>query len=224
MGLSMLKTDRAQTKRPVRPGLRQQHKEQKLLRIVRAGRSLFAQKGFEQTTTRAIASKAGVGAGTFFLYFREKRDLLCHIFSVDILETTDDAYESLDPKASLVAQLDHVFGSLLDYYARDPRLSLVFVKEVFFLRQKDYEGSAEMFAKFAGRMAELVAGAQERGEVDPSIAPVAAAMHAFALYGYAAVAWLTGVIPTRELARELLESQLQLLMRGLARGGRGGPR
>lgn len=212
----MLKSDRAQKKAASRPGLRQQHKERKLERIERAGRRLFAQKGFEQTTTRAIASKAGVGAGTFFLYFREKRDLLCHIFSVDILETTEAAYRTLDSKAPLVDQLGHVFGSLLEYYARDPGLSLVFVKEVFFLQQKDYEGAADMFAQFAGRLAELVAGAQERGEIDRSVAPGAAALHAFALYGYAAVAWLTGVIPAREMAAELLKSQLELLMRGLA--------
>jgi AcrR family transcriptional regulator len=216
----MLRNDPAQPEEaPPRPGLRQQRKEQKLERIVRAGRSLFVEKGFERTTTRAIASKAGVGAGTFFLYFKEKRDLLCRIFAQDIRGTTAGVYQSLDPTASLVDQLDHLFGSLLEYYAREPRLSLVFVKEVFFLEQKDHQGAAEMFADFAGRLAGLVASAQARGEVARSVDPGAAAVHAFALYGYAAVAWLTGVVPTRELARGHLRAQLELLMRGIASRG-----
>ncbi|HHT01453.1 MAG TPA: helix-turn-helix transcriptional regulator [Firmicutes bacterium] len=41
-------------------------------RIVAAARQLFAQGGFDGTTTAAIAQAAGVAEGTIFRHFRTK--------------------------------------------------------------------------------------------------------------------------------------------------------
>ena len=71
---------RSSTPAPAPARRRERNKEKKLESIVRAGRALFVQKGFDATTTRAITARAGVATGTFFLYFREKRDLLFHLF------------------------------------------------------------------------------------------------------------------------------------------------
>ena len=41
-----------------------------------AARELFLAKGFDNTTIREIALRAGVGLGTVFVYAKNKRDLL----------------------------------------------------------------------------------------------------------------------------------------------------
>ncbi|MCZ2108245.1 MAG: TetR/AcrR family transcriptional regulator [Dehalococcoidia bacterium] len=51
-------------------------KEQMRARIRAAALDLFARDGFEQTTVRAIAERAGLKDGTLYYYFRSKRDLL----------------------------------------------------------------------------------------------------------------------------------------------------
>ena len=53
-------------------GLRESNKQEKLERITRAARILFTQKGFDGTTTREIAHRARVGAGTLFLYAKDR--------------------------------------------------------------------------------------------------------------------------------------------------------
>jgi AcrR family transcriptional regulator len=63
--------------------LRERNKQEKLARIERAARLLFTQKGFERTTTREIAQRARVGAGTLFLYAKDKRELLLRMFRAD---------------------------------------------------------------------------------------------------------------------------------------------
>src|SRR5512142_1675051 len=73
------------------PRLRERNKERKRAALVRAGRALFVQRGFDETTTRAIAARAGVASGTFFLYFREKRDLLFHLFEQEVSEVVEKA-------------------------------------------------------------------------------------------------------------------------------------
>ncbi|MDE1968507.1 MAG: helix-turn-helix transcriptional regulator, partial [Alphaproteobacteria bacterium] len=44
-------------------GLRERSKARKLGNIRRAARELFVEKGYDATTTRAIAKRAGVGLG-----------------------------------------------------------------------------------------------------------------------------------------------------------------
>jgi len=48
----------------------------KEIRIINAAINAFAEKGFEATTTKEIAKKAGVAEGTFFHYFATKESLL----------------------------------------------------------------------------------------------------------------------------------------------------
>lgn len=200
-----------------RPGLRERNKEKKLERIVRAGRSLFVQKGFEETTTRAIAARAGVAAGTFFLYFGQKRELLFHLFRDEVSAAAEDAFACMSADAPLVQQLTHVFGRIYAYYGRDPRLSRVFMKELLFLEQGESDEMMALTGTFVGRIAELVARAKDRGQVARSVDPSDVAAHAFALYLFGLVAWLNGAVPTPEKAQAQLEAQLQLLMRGLSR-------
>ena len=69
-------------KRPV--GRRAQNKEAIRKRIVTAALSLFQTKGFEATTTKAIARKAGIAEGTVFNYFKTKEDIALHFFELEV--------------------------------------------------------------------------------------------------------------------------------------------
>jgi AcrR family transcriptional regulator len=72
----------AATQRPV--GRRAQNKEAIRKRIVTAALSLFQSKGFEATTTKAIARKAGIAEGTVFNYFKSKEDIALHFFELEV--------------------------------------------------------------------------------------------------------------------------------------------
>ena len=50
-------------------------------RILEAARAVFAEHGFAKTTAEEISTKAGVGYGTFYLYFKDKREALHTILS-----------------------------------------------------------------------------------------------------------------------------------------------
>jgi len=51
---------------------------------VRAALSLFQTKGFDATTTKAIARKAGIAEGTVFNYFKSKDDIALHFFEQEV--------------------------------------------------------------------------------------------------------------------------------------------
>ena len=57
-------------------GRRERNKQLKLDRITTAASELFASRGVDDVTTQEIADAADVGAGTLFLYARNKGELL----------------------------------------------------------------------------------------------------------------------------------------------------
>ncbi len=82
----------------VRPsGRRAQNKEATRKRIVAAALQLFEAKGFEATTTKAIARRARVAEGTVFNYFETKDDIALHFFEREV----DHAIASVRAKRSL---------------------------------------------------------------------------------------------------------------------------
>jgi AcrR family transcriptional regulator len=69
---------------PRRVGRREQNKEAIRRRIVTAALSLFQTKGFDATTTKAIARKAAIAEGTVFNYFKSKEDIALHFFEQEV--------------------------------------------------------------------------------------------------------------------------------------------
>jgi AcrR family transcriptional regulator len=53
-------------------------------RIVKAALGLFQTRGFDATTTKAIARKAGIAEGTVFNYFKSKDDIALHFFEQEV--------------------------------------------------------------------------------------------------------------------------------------------
>ena len=59
------------------------------LKILEAARAIFAEHGFAKATAEEISTRAGVGYGTFYLYFADKRQALHTILS----EVDDKLYQ-----------------------------------------------------------------------------------------------------------------------------------
>jgi len=71
--------------RPSRkPGRRAAAKQATKGRITAAALRLFASKGFDATTTKAIAKRARVAEGTVFNYFETKEDIALHFFELEV--------------------------------------------------------------------------------------------------------------------------------------------
>ena len=99
-----------------KPGKRAQNKQAIRDRIVKAALSLFQTKGFDTTTTKAIARKAGIAEGTVFNYFRTKEDIALFFFE----EEVDHAITAVrdDPrlrKAPLEEKLFKLVHSQLEF-------------------------------------------------------------------------------------------------------------
>jgi len=103
-------------------GRRAQSKEAIRKRIVNAALALFRTKGFDATTTKAIARKAGIAEGTVFNYFKSKEDIALLFFEQEV----DQAIASVrdNPrlrKAPLEEKLFALVHSQLEFLAPHER-------------------------------------------------------------------------------------------------------
>jgi TetR/AcrR family transcriptional regulator, cholesterol catabolism regulator len=195
-------------------GLRERNKREKLERAKTAARELFARQGFAATTIRQIAEHAGIGLGTLYSYVQTKHELLDLVFLDDWGGVEDAAYAALPQKAGLVEALLHVFGTMMDHFARDLEMSRLFVRETLFPEGGDMRPRMERGTRVLQRLAGLVAQAQASGEVDQAVEPGVAASNVFGLYLFHVSLWLSGARGLDD-TRAALRASLELQLRGL---------
>lgn len=193
-----------------------------LRRIREAARALFAEKGFERTTTREIADRADIGTGTLFLFVRDKRELLVLVYADRFEAALDRAWHDLpDPRAGLVDQYLFVFERLFRMYDEDQALARHFIKEQFDVLDRGSPQKQRMSAlldRFLQQLHGLAADAQARGEIAADVSPRQVAWNAFAAYLAALSGWLGGWT-TEWPALGILRSALELQLRGLSAPG-----
>jgi AcrR family transcriptional regulator len=197
-----------------RSNRRERRKEETLRRIETVAWDLFRRRGYEATSTREIAEGADIAAGTFFNYFPEKRSLLIHLMQRQIDAAADRAFEAMAP-STLERELTELFAALTQCYAKERRLSRVFIKELLFTDGQRRTESAAWTFGLLKRISSLVGRAQRRGELDPSIDPMDAAQQVFSTHYFGLVTWLGGTIPSRDAQEERFRASLRLLLRGL---------
>lgn len=201
-------------------GRREQNKLDKRLRIRDAAAELFEELGYGPTTTRMIAERAGVAAGTLFLYADDKQDLLFLVFHDRLQAAAERQTRSLSRNAPLIDRLLHMFRGIFAMYGETPALSAEFIKTLPGSKGRNADEVNALTFAFIATLANLVREGKARGEVDPAVDALMAARNIFSLYFGALMSWLMGLAPTLESALDpILRDSLLLQIRGLAARG-----
>ena len=98
--------------------------------ILRAAIDVFAGRGFFTAQVADVARAAGVAAGTVYLYFEGKDDLLVSIFDKTMRDAIADGRACVAPLRDPVEQLRTVARVHLDRLGRDRNLAVVFQVEL----------------------------------------------------------------------------------------------
>jgi TetR/AcrR family transcriptional regulator, fatty acid metabolism regulator protein len=98
--------------------------------LLRAAIETFAARGFFNAQVADVARTAGVAAGTVYLYFRGKDDLLISVFDKTMKEAIAAGRDSIAPLSDPLAQLRAIARLHLDRMSRDRNLAIVFQVEL----------------------------------------------------------------------------------------------
>lgn len=98
-------------------------------RILRVGKTLFANRGYEHTSTSAIARQAGTSESQLMKHFGSKAGLLEAIFIEGWTRITEQARLSIQNVQSPPEKLQVISRTVLQQLERDPELKLLMLLE-----------------------------------------------------------------------------------------------
>lgn len=151
---------------PLRPAARRRRAE-----VLRAAAELFAEKGYEASSTTELAERLGIKGGSVYYYIDSKEELLFELVEDiyelllqslrDVLETESDALARL----RLLIEL-HVSGM-----ARHRHRGALILNETRSLSPEHRAITAGYEATYEAGLASVIADGQDSGQIDPAIDP-----------------------------------------------------
>jgi AcrR family transcriptional regulator len=147
-------------------GVRETQKLETRRKVLEAARDLFNEIGYEETTIRAVAERAGVSVGSVFTTFASKADVLSQVMD----DRVDALYRELDHVArhmrgSVIDRLCSLFAIHYDFECRRVRLFLAHIAASF---SPSLDSSTVPYgrnARFKAMIIDMLREGQTKGEV-----------------------------------------------------------
>jgi len=158
--------------------------------LLRAAIETFAARGFFNAQVADVARTAGVAAGTVYLYFRGKDDLLISIFEKTMKEAIASGRDSIASLHDPVAQLRTIARLHLDRMSRDRPLAVVFQVELRQSTKFMERFSTTHVREYLGIIRDVVARGQTSGAFRKDLNPTLAAKLLFGMLDEMATNWI----------------------------------
>jgi TetR/AcrR family fatty acid metabolism transcriptional regulator len=158
--------------------------------LLRAAIDTFAARGFFNAQVADVARAAGVAAGTVYLYFRGKDDLLISIFERTMKEAIADGRKSVDNLTDPVERLREIARLHLGRLGRDRALAVVFQVELRQSTKFMERFSSTQLREYLGIIRNVIADGQARQVFRAPISPTLAAKLFFGALDEMATNWI----------------------------------
>jgi AcrR family transcriptional regulator len=183
--------------------------------ILDAAVRVFARQGFHTCRVSDIADEANVAYGLVYHYFSSKDEILDTLFlerwgvMLDAIDEADRAQRSPEDKLGAIA------GFIVDSYRHDPELMKVIIVEV--TRAANTFGRTHLakIREAYGKIAAIVARAQEHGTFRDEITPDFAALAFYGLIEQVLSGWIFDREP---VGQDELERAKVMIVRTICRG------
>jgi TetR/AcrR family fatty acid metabolism transcriptional regulator len=158
--------------------------------ILRAAIDVFAARGFFNAQVADVAREAGVAAGTVYLYFRSKDDLLVSIFERTMRDWIEEGRTLVDGLDDALERLRAIARVHLDRMGRDRSLAVVFQVELRQSTKFMERFSATALREYLGIIREVIAAGQADGTLRREVNPTLAAKLFFGMLDEMATNWI----------------------------------
>ncbi|MDT9000733.1 TetR/AcrR family transcriptional regulator [Paucibacter sp. APW11] len=144
--------------------------EQRVRDILRVGRQVFAERGYERATTTEIAKQLGISEATVFTYFHSKRELCMRVIGDWYDEIIDAIETGLPREAPVREQLEFVVHTHLRLFLiQGTGLCALVLSEGRTKGQEFGDAFVELQRRYTAPLMELLARGQAQGVVRQDI-------------------------------------------------------
>src|SRR6516225_4394850 len=158
--------------------------------ILRAAIDVFAERGYFNAQVADVARAAGVAAGTVYLYFKSKDDILISIFERGMRASLDEAREQVAPITDPRERLREFARLHLRRLGQDRNLAIVFQVELRQSTKFMERFSSTLLRDYLGLIREAIAEGQKHGAFRQDLKPTVAAKVLFGALDEMATNWI----------------------------------
>jgi len=158
--------------------------------ILRAAIDIFAERGYFNAQVADVARAAGVAAGTVYLYFKSKDDLLVSIFERSMREGLAGSRAAIADLPDPPERLRRLARGHLARLGSDRNLAIVFQVELRQSTKFMERFSSTLLRDYLGLIREAIADGQREGLFRADINPTSAAKMMFGALDEMATNWI----------------------------------
>ena len=151
-------------------GVRNDQKQATREKVLEAARDLFNDTGYDETTIRAIAERAGVSVGSVFTTFASKAEVLSHVMDSRL----GDLYAEFDRvvpflRGSTADRLCSIFAIHYEFETRRVKLFLAHIAASYSPSQEPGITPFGRNERLVQMLLDTLRGGVERGDVRPDV-------------------------------------------------------
>jgi AcrR family transcriptional regulator len=133
--------------------------------IIQAATRLFAEKGYEGMTMKEIAQEVGIKAPSLYAFYKNKEDILLHVYNATISDHIQIAINNLQAAhyPSVEEQLYDFLKSVVDFHLRESVQLKIFIRLLLFPPKVFDVNLREMLVELEHYEVQLLADVLEKG-------------------------------------------------------------
>lgn len=143
----------------------EQMREATRQRIMRVAASEFARLGFDQANINVIAEQAGIGKGTIYLYFENKRDLFLAMLRYIAQEQLSVIRAALAPDGTLQQRLERLFRAFAHLAEEESDNFNVYMSTLYGVNRAFQTEATKLLRDYVAVIALMLEQSQARGEI-----------------------------------------------------------
>jgi AcrR family transcriptional regulator len=154
----------------------EQMREATRRRIIREAASEFARLGFDQANINTIAEQAGIGKGTIYLYFENKRELFLAMLRYIAQAHMASIRAALAAEGSLQQRLERLFRAFAHLAEVESDSFNVYMSALYGVNRAFQDEATRLLRDYVAVIALMLEESQARGELQCSNVEAAALM------------------------------------------------
>lgn len=167
----MTKNSTKKNKVPMKRATDPESKAALRVHLIESAQSLFLLEGFENVSMRKVAAKAGCSAGTLYLYFKSKKELLNELWIKDLENLQRKLLEIFDKNDAEMTKLKALFHLYVNYWIERPGHYELSFCDILENEDSGFIGAEEQLESMDEMFFSLIKQAKEKGQMSESIDP-----------------------------------------------------
>jgi AcrR family transcriptional regulator len=165
--------------------------------------SLFNENGYEKTSIAQIARKAGVGKGTVYSYFHNKKSIIKGFCEYELEKIHHQLIAQSNRDSSILEQMLIIYMTEFQHVTQNREFGRLYMREALFPDDNDLNSATDLDDKYFDVLFPILEKGQERGELRQDLQPLHITAQFYSLFIIIISAWYSGRLPSEEVEKTM---------------------